>query len=196
LVDVPRFLPIEQTAYMSRDGYALVNARVGGKTGTLALHRFVMGEVPPGMVVDHIDGNRLDNRRSNLRLVTRAVNMWNLPFYDGHGGTRGIQQHGKAGRWRVSYSKCHRSYRLGDYEKRLYGVAAGVLGLAVLFARHARYPGDEIFGGSFEEVCAKAEGIFQLVPAEMRRGFVEALRPGVHVDSVGLFRQLERMAGE
>ncbi len=40
------------------------------------LHRAIM-QPPPGMVVDHIDGNPLDNRRRNLRICSRADNQRN-----------------------------------------------------------------------------------------------------------------------
>ncbi len=42
----------------------------------VSLHRFLMNP-PKGMVVDHIDGNRLNNRRSNLRICTVRQNTWN-----------------------------------------------------------------------------------------------------------------------
>jgi hypothetical protein len=41
------------------------------------MHRMIL-TAPPGMQVDHINGNGLDNRRSNLRLCSNSQNHANL----------------------------------------------------------------------------------------------------------------------
>ena len=43
---------------------------------TIYMHREIM-QAPPGMDVDHINGSRSDNRRSNLRVCTRPQNLRN-----------------------------------------------------------------------------------------------------------------------
>jgi hypothetical protein len=42
----------------------------------IRMHRLIMN-AGPGQVVDHINGNPLDNRRENLRLCSHAQNMFN-----------------------------------------------------------------------------------------------------------------------
>lgn len=41
------------------------------------MHRFILGIGRGDPEVDHINNNGLDNRKSNLRLVTRSINVMN-----------------------------------------------------------------------------------------------------------------------
>lgn len=45
------------------------------------IHRLLMSP-PPGMEIDHINGNSLDNRRANLRIVTHQENAQNVARRD------------------------------------------------------------------------------------------------------------------
>jgi len=60
----------------SNTGYAQRGFKIKGKSRTVLMHRQILN-APSGIEVDHINGNRLDNRRSNLRFATRGENIFN-----------------------------------------------------------------------------------------------------------------------
>jgi hypothetical protein len=67
---------------LSADGnnfYAVREAKIGPKkTKIVSLHREIMN-APKGILVDHRNGDGLDNRRENLRLATYSQNNINKP---------------------------------------------------------------------------------------------------------------------
>lgn len=82
---------------------------------SLLLHRFLLG-AQPGDIVDHIDGNGLNNVRDNLRLVTAQQNNFN----QGKGAGRSSQYKGvywdaDRGRWVAQIKHNQRVFYLGSY---------------------------------------------------------------------------------
>ncbi|MEQ8440559.1 MAG: HNH endonuclease [Alphaproteobacteria bacterium] len=79
LVDAADFAWLNQRKWFpgGPDGkYAARSEMTGGVTRRIYLHRELMSP-PPGVVVDHINADPLDNRRCNLRLATRGQNAAN-----------------------------------------------------------------------------------------------------------------------
>lgn len=98
----PESLPLVEGKWWFYDGsYARRNIMVDGKHATIAMHRVIL---PPsdGMIVDHINGNKLDNRRRNLRLITPSGNNINRVLQsNSHALYPGITWHKKTQKWTV-----------------------------------------------------------------------------------------------
>lgn len=77
------------------------------------LHRHIL-KPPTNKQVDHINGNRLDNRRANLRLATNQQNQMARHVVVGKSGYKGVHKHGK--KWRAQIKYNGKLVRLGSYE--------------------------------------------------------------------------------
>lgn len=95
--------------------------RATNKTMTLYLHRHLMGDIPKGMVIDHINGNTLDNRKSNLRVCTHAQNRKNSDGY-GKSKYKGLSRTG--GGWQVAITIEGRPENLGWYKDEIEAATA------------------------------------------------------------------------
>jgi hypothetical protein len=78
----------------------------------IKLHRVLLAPIPAGMEVDHINRDRLDNRRANLRLVTRSQNTQNSLTH-ARSGYRGVHQ--KGSHWRACVNTHRHNQHLGMY---------------------------------------------------------------------------------
>jgi hypothetical protein len=80
------------------------------------LHR-IIADAPRGKVVDHINGDPLDNRRANLRVCTQAQNLANGRSHrDSTSRYRGVSWKRSEGVWRAQISVGgQRSRFLGQY---------------------------------------------------------------------------------
>ncbi len=74
IVDTADYEELSQYTWHFHNGYAMrwENRR------EVYMHRQIMNP-PKGKVVDHVNHNRVDNRRSNLRICNRRQNIFNQP---------------------------------------------------------------------------------------------------------------------
>jgi len=114
LVDDSTFKKYGQlTWYLSDTGYAVRRTR----EGTVRLHRLI-ANTPEGLFTDHKNHDRLDNRASNLRVVTQAENMANYK------GAMGYSWDKSKNKWMVRYrGTFYGRYNTKDEAKRAYQLA-------------------------------------------------------------------------
>lgn len=84
---------------------------------------FQYGVMPAN--IDHINGNKTDNRIVNLRAVDHGVNMKNLPRrIDNKTGCMGIYWQPKVQRWAVRIAASKKERHVGLFEDRFEALAA------------------------------------------------------------------------
>ncbi len=116
LVDISDYEYLNQYKWQcSLQGYATrticINRQPKKRSARKALlmHREII-KCPIGMEIDHINGDKLDNRRCNLRICTRSQNQINNKKYQNCSSKyKGVSWHKTVNKWssRIQYnSKC------------------------------------------------------------------------------------------
>lgn len=91
---------------------------------TIQMHRVIMG-CDNNMMVDHINGNGLDNRKENLRVCTRSNNLMNSNKPRGEGLTskyKGVNKSGK--NWRAEIRINRQGIYLGTFKTEIEAMLA------------------------------------------------------------------------
>lgn len=114
-IDIADFEKVNQHTWTNSRGYGI--SQIGDKL--IRMHRYIIGEenIPNNMVVDHINHNGSDNRRSNLRIASQLNNSRNLVKKKNNTSGRAGVSRCKDGRWRAYINVNRKQINLGSYDK-------------------------------------------------------------------------------
>lgn len=84
---------------MKHKGYKYVRGCIDYEK--VPLEWMILGRPLDGLVIDHINGDQSDNRRENLRMVSRTENQYNQKLRKSSLGIRGVSAHGRGFRARI-----------------------------------------------------------------------------------------------
>lgn len=116
-------------------------------SGKISMHRFVLGlGTIKGGDVDHINGNKLDNRKENLRHCSRAENLWNskkssagiTSRFKGVTLSSPLPIRRTSPKWEVNISRNYQAFQLGRFHSEIEAAYAYDCAALILFGAFAR----------------------------------------------------------
>ena len=121
IVDAENFDCLNQWKwYFSNAGYANRSQYIKRGVGkynskTIRMHRLING-TPKGLFTDHINQNKLDNRKSNLRVATKSLNGLNRGRNKNNtSGYRGVYWDSWSNKWKVELKVNGKKISLGRF---------------------------------------------------------------------------------
>ena len=117
LVDDEDFGSLNSHKWYFGGGYVVRNVRDSdGTRSKWPMHWEVIGKPQKGKETDHINCNKLDNRKENLRIVTRSQNRMNVGKYKNNtSGFKGVSMVKDSGKWQAHILVRGKNMKLGYF---------------------------------------------------------------------------------
>jgi HNH endonuclease len=128
--------------YLDNVGYACHSfwSPATNRRYNVRLHQFLL-DVDPPLTVDHINGNRLDCRRNNLRVATREQNQWNRRKYANRSSQfKGVKWRKlkNSGHWQATITHHGKRQHLGSFDREDHAALVYDWAASELFGEFAR----------------------------------------------------------
>ena len=106
--------------------YAMRQGNQNGQGYLIGMHRQILGfGYKDGMMIDHINRDGLDNRRSNLRVSNHILNARNSKLQANNtSGFKGVSWCKARGKWLVQICVRQKNIRIGLYDDKMKAVHA------------------------------------------------------------------------
>ncbi len=104
---------------------------------TILLHRFIMSP-KKGMVIDHINRDGLDCRKTNMRECTMSQNLQNKRKQRGTSKYKGVYLYKRTGRWIAQYRVNGKKTDVGSFENEIDAAIAYDKAVTKAFGEYAR----------------------------------------------------------
>lgn len=95
--------------HINNHGYCRKAKLVDNKYKIVYMHRVIMN-CPDNMVIDHINHNKLDNRKCNLRIVTQQQNLFNRK------DAKGVRKLKNSTKWQARICLDYKEIHLGCFD--------------------------------------------------------------------------------
>ena len=115
VVDADDYDWLSKYKWYACNNTAVFRARRNLGSKRLFMHR-VITDAPPGLVVDHIDGNPLNNRKANLRICTQTENNYNKRPCGATSRYKGVCWDRCKRKWIAKAAKHRKTYNLGRFD--------------------------------------------------------------------------------
>jgi hypothetical protein len=128
--------------YLHKTGYVTRTTSCGhganARTISIKMHIFVM-HTPRKLATDHINHDKLDNRRENLRICTREQNLFNLLARGGNSKYKGVYYRQRNNRYHANI-RCRNTFNfLGSFATEVEAAMAYNYAAALLFGEFASF---------------------------------------------------------
>lgn len=113
IIDIEDYDKVKKYCWHTNNGYAYAPSRGKYKVEQISMARLIMNCIEEEIEVDHINHNKSDNRKTNLRLATTTNNNWNNKRSHGN-----IQYNEGRNEWDVIIFYKLQKIKLGSYKEK------------------------------------------------------------------------------